>query len=111
MFVQEVTKDRPRFGKGQRICMGYSVTHLVSEILASKLKAPHLENELAEQLVFQAGLCDCEVNKGDLGRQLGRVMRPRQARCAVQLEAIRHVNLQAVTTRLSRVIWNYNQFE
>ncbi len=56
----------------------------------------HLEDEAPQQLVLQAGLRDGEVDERDLGAQLGAVVRPRQARGAVQPEALVKVHLHTL---------------
>ena len=55
----------------------------------------HLENELSKKLILQSCLRDGEVHDSHFCRKLGSEVRPRQPRRAVQLEALRHVNLPA----------------
>ena len=55
--------------------------------------AARLQDELAKQLVLQAGLGDGEVDDGDTRAQLGREVRVGQPRGAEQAERLRVVHL------------------
>lgn len=65
--------------------------------------AARLQNELAQQLVLQAGLGDGEVDDGDARAELGREVRVGQPRGAEQAERLRVVHLPPAQHQLHRI--------